>query len=306
MAKKTMIIGPTGKIGKHLVKRLVAEGHEVSGVARFGTAGQEEALQALGVTTYKRDVADWQALEGIPAEFDIVFHMAGLKFGSSENPRAAVNMNTYSTARVMEHFRDSGCVLYSSSGNVYPDTVDGCTEEDPVGASSLYATTRMGAEWMVEYFSIRNNTPAVNQRIFYGYNDEFGVPVDIARQIRDGEEVDLTTEFVNIIWLDDLMTGMIRSEEVASVPAKYLNLTGTSKVAVKEIARILGEHMGLEPKFKGTPKGTSLLGKADEMARLFGEPPTSLEEGLKRVAEAVMNYAHSFDHPTMWEVRTGF
>jgi len=50
--------------------------------------------------------------------------------------------------------------------------------------ASLYATSRMGAEWMVDYFSRRNDTPAVNQRIFYGYNTEFGVPTDIARQIR--------------------------------------------------------------------------------------------------------------------------
>jgi len=301
-----MMIGPTGKIGKHLVRMLVQMGHSVSGVARFGTPGQEEELQSLGVTTYKRDVADWNALDDVPGEFDIVFHMAGLKFGSSKNPPAAVNMNVFVTGRVMEHFHDSGCVLYSSSGNVYPDTVDGCSEDDPVGASSLYATTRMGAEWMVDYFSRRNNTPAVNQRIFYGYNTEFGVPVDIARQVRDGEAVDLTTSYVNVMWLDDLMDVMYRSHEVASVPAKYLNLTGTEKVAVQAIAEKLGRLMGKEPQFTGTPGETALLAKTDEMVRLFGRPKVSLDEGLARVAESVMKHEHPLDHPTMWEKRTGF
>lgn len=306
MSKRIMIIGPTGKIGKHLVKVLAEMGHELHGVARFGTPGQEEELKALGVTTYKRDVADWHALDGIPNDFDIVFHMAGLKFGSSQNPPAAVNMNVFVTGRVMEHFRDCGCVLYSSSGNVYPDTADGCSEIDPVGASSLYATTRMGAEWMVDYFSRRNNTPAVNQRIFYGYNTEFGVPTDIARQVRDGEEIDLTTSYVNVIWLDDLMDVMYRSWEVASVPAKYLNLTGTQKVSVRAIAERFGELMGKQPKFKGTPRETALLARTEEMVRLFGEPKVSLDEGLQRVAESVMKREHPLDHPTMWEVRTGF
>jgi nucleoside-diphosphate-sugar epimerase len=301
-----MIIGPTGKIGKHLVRMLAEMGHSLSGVARFGTPGQEEELQALGVTTYRRDVSAWDAFEGLPAEFDIVFHMAGLKFGSSKNPPAAVNMNVFVTGRVMEHFRASGCVLYSSSGNVYPDSVDGCSESDPVGASSLYATTRMGAEWMVDYFSRRNNTPAVNQRIFYGYNTEFGVPTDIARQVRDGEEVDLSTPYVNVIWLDDLMEVMYRSWEVASVPAKYLNLTGTEKVSTREIAEKLGRLMGIEPKFTGTPAETALLAKTDEMVRLFGQPKVSLDEGLARVAESVMKHEHPIDHPTMWEKRTGF
>lgn len=301
-----MMIGPTGKIGKHLVKQLVAMGHDVSGVARFGTAGQEDELKSLGVTTYQRDVAEWEALEGVPNEFDIVFHMAGLKFGSSANPPAAVNMNVFVTGRVMEHFQDSGCVLYSSSGNVYPDSVDGCSEEDPVGASSLYATTRMGAEWMVDYFSRRNHTPAVNQRIFYGYNTEFGVPTDIARQIRDGEPIDLSTSYVNVMWLDDLMDVMYRSHEVASVPAKYLNLTGTEKVSVRAIAEKLGKLMGQEPTFTGEPKDVALLGKTDEMVRLFGMPQVPLEEGLRRVAESVMKREHPIDHPTMWEKRTGF
>lgn len=306
MAKSIMIVGPTGKIGKHLVKVLVAEGHDVSGIARFGTPGQEEELQALGVKTYKRDIAAWDALEDIPAEFDIVFHMAGLKFGSTANPPATVNMNVFSTARVMEHFRDSGCVLYSSSGNVYPDSLDGCSETDPPGAESLYATTRMGAEWMVEYFSVRNHTPAVNQRIFYGYNTEFGVPTDIARQIRDGEAVDLSTAYVNVIWLDDLMDVMYRSWEVAAVPALYLNLTGTEKVSTREIAAKLGKLMGIEPTFKGTSREKSLLGKTDEMVRLFGRPKVSLDEGLARIADSVMAREHPIDHPTMWENRTGF
>lgn len=306
MAKSIMIVGPTGKIGKHLVKRLVAEGHEVSGIARFGQPGQQEELQQLGVKTYQCDVAEWDALQAIPTQFDIVFHMAGLKFGSTADPAATVNMNVFCTARVMEHFRNSGCILYSSSGNVYPDTLDGCSETDAPGAESLYATTRMGAEWMVEYFSVRNNTPAVNQRIFYGYNTEFGVPTDIARQIRDGEPVDLTTSYVNVIWLDDLMDVMYRSWEVATVPARYLNLTGTEKVSVQAIAERLGELMGLEPKFTGTPSEKALLGKTDEMVRLFGQPKVSLDEGLQRVAQSVLAREHPLDHPTMWENRNGF
>jgi nucleoside-diphosphate-sugar epimerase len=306
LPKSIMIVGPSGKIGKHLVRKLAAMGHRLSGIARFSSPDAEQDLQALGMQTCRRDVAEWDAFDDLPGEFDIVFHMAGLKFGSSKNPPAAVNMNVFVTARVMEHFKDSGCVLYSSSGNVYPDSADGCSEDDPVGASSLYATTRMGAEWMVDYFSRRNHTPAVNQRIFYGYNTEFGVPTDIARQVRDGEEIDLTTAYVNVMWLDDLMEVMYRCHEVAAVPAKYLNLTGTEKVSVREMAEKLGKLMGKTPRFKGEPQETALLAKTDEMVRLFGQPQVSLDEGLQRVAESVMKHEHPLDHPTMWEKRTGF
>jgi nucleoside-diphosphate-sugar epimerase len=109
-----------------------------------------------------------------------------------------------------------------------------------------------------------------------------------------------------VIWLDDLMDKMIESAKVATVPARVLNLTGTENVSVRAIAERLGELMGIEPKFRGEPQPTSLLGKADEMARLLGPPETSLDEGLRRVAESVMAREFPLDHPTEWEKRTGF
>jgi len=304
--QRVMVVGATGKIGKHLVRRLVEAGSDVHGIARFGTPGQEEALRELGVTTYQRDVAQADALSGVPTDFDRVFHEAALKFGSEGDPDYTVELNVRAVGRSMEHFAGTRAFLFASSGNVYADSADGATEESPPLPPSPYAVTRLGGEWMVDYFSRRNHTPAVIQRIFYGYHEEFGVPTDIARQIRDGEPIDLGTSYVNVIWLDDLLDVMIASAQVASVPPKVLNLTGTERVSVRALAERLGALMDREPRFAGQPKPTSLLGKADEMARLFGPPKTSLDEGLQRVARSMMNREFPLDHPTQWEKRHGF
>jgi nucleoside-diphosphate-sugar epimerase len=232
--------------------------------------------------------------------------MAGVKFGSGANHRYTIELQVMATGRIMEHFAGSGGIMYASSGNVYPDTEDGCTEDDMPQPPSFYGMSRLGAEWITEYFCRRNNTPALIQRIFYAYHEEFGVPTDIARQVRDGEEIDITTSYVNCIWLDDILDLMLASAELCAVPCEILNMTGTSKVSVVEIAEMLGKFMGKTPRFKGTPKGTNLLGKADKMARLLWEPPTSLEAGLQRIAESVMAYEHPLDHPTEWEKRDKF
>jgi nucleoside-diphosphate-sugar epimerase len=304
--RRVMVVGATGKIGKHLVRKLVKLGNEVHGIARFGTPGQEEALNEIGVITYRRDVSKPDAFEGVPDDFDYVLHEAALKFGSEGDPDYTVEMNVRAVGRSIEHFAKTKGFLCASSGNVYEDSLDGATEQTPPLPPSLYAVTRLGGEWMVDYFSRRNNTPAVIHRIFYGYHEEFGVPTDIARQVRDGEEIDLTTGYVNVIWLDDLMDAMTTSHKVAAVPPKVLNLTGTEKVSVRAIAERLGELMGIEPKFKGTPKQTSLLGKADEMAQLLGPPKVSLDEGLQRIAKSVMAREFPINHPTQWEKRKGF
>ena len=102
------------------------------------------------------------------------------------------------------------------------------------------------------------------------------------------------------------MDAMINSWQVASVPPKILNLTGLEKVSVRSIAERFGELMGKQPRFKGTPKGTSLLADASEMARLLGPPKVSLDDGLRRLARSVLAREHPLDHPTMWEKREGF
>ena len=96
------------------------------------------------------------------------------------------------------------------------------------------------------------------------------------------------------------------SAEMCAVPCEILNMTGTEKVAVVSIAEKLGELMGNTPKFTGTPKGTSLLGSAEKMVDALWQPPTSLDEGLARLAKSVMAYEHPLDHPTEWEKRDKF
>jgi len=304
--KRIMVVGGTGKIGKHFTPLLVKLGAKVSTVSFFVSRAERKLYEDLGVTTYHRDLGKPGSLRGVPGKFDWVFHMVGLKFGSEQDPDLTLRVNVYSTAQAMEHFARSGAVAYASSGNVYPDTVKGADESMLPIPASFYALTRWGAEIMTDWYSRRNKTPAVVQRIFYAYNREFGVPADIARQIRDGEAISLTTSRVNVIWLDDLMDQMIRSMEYASVPARIINLTSPQVYDVREIAEKLGKLMGRNPKFKGQPKGDNLLADASLAKKLFGMPKTSLDAGLRMLAESVMRREFPLDKPAKWEYRKGF
>jgi len=304
--KRVMVLGAAGKMGKHLVPKLIQGGSQVDTLARFSNPDILVDFEQLGAGTYKVDLSEDDALADVPTDYDYVFNMAGVKFGSGADHRYTVELQVMAVARIMEHFKDCKGIMYASSGNVYPDTQDGCAEKDMPQPPSFYGMSRLGAEWMTEYFCRRNNTPSLIQRIFYAYHEEFGVPTDIARQVRDGEAIDTTTSYVNCIWLDDILDLMIASAQLCAVPCEILNMTGTQKVSVVEIARQLGEYMGKEPVFKGDPGATNLLGKADKMASLLWEPPTSLEEGLRALATSVMAGEHPLDHPTEWEKRDKF
>lgn len=304
--KKIMVVGGTGKIGKHLTPLLIESGAEVATVALFRDDQEQKQYEALGAACYHRDMGKLGALDGVPREFDWVFNMVGLKFGSETDPDLTLRVNVYAAAQIMEHFAPSGAIAYASSGNVYPDTVDGADEKTLPIPASFYALTRVGAEMMTDWYSRRNNTPAVLQRIFYAYNREFGVPADIARQIRDDEPIDLSTSRVNVIWLDDLMDQMILGMDHAEVPARIINMTSREIYEVRDIAERLGKLMGKTPTYRNEPKGTNLLADASLAIELFGEPKVGLDEGLALLAESVMKREFPLDKPAKWEKRKGF
>ena len=102
------------------------------------------------------------------------------------------------------------------------------------------------------------------------------------------------------------MDQMIRAMDQADVPAKIINLTHPEIASVRTIAEKLGRLMGKKPRFKGRPKGISLLADASLAKKLFGQPRTTLDEGLRLLAESVMKREHPLDHPTKWEHRKGF
>ena len=304
--QRVMVLGAAGKIGKHLVPRLIERGNEVDTLSRFSDEQIREEFERLGAGIFRCDLTDERVLDAVPRNYDYVYNMAGIKFGATVDFRLTVELQVMAVARIMEHFADARGVMYASTGNVYPDTADGCTEEDVPHPPSFYGMSRLGAEWMTEYFCRRNSTPSLIQRIFYAYHEEFGVPTDIARQIRDDEPIDITTSHVNVIWLDDILDLMIDSARLCAVPCEVLNVTGAEKVSVTEIAEKLGELIGRKPRFTGAAQDVSLLGKADKMVRLLGRPKTSLDQGLKRVAESVMAREFPLDHPTEWEKRDKF
>ncbi|NIA21607.1 MAG: NAD-dependent epimerase/dehydratase family protein [Anaerolineaceae bacterium] len=304
--KKIMVVGGTGKIGKHFTPLLVEKGAKVSTVALFSGKAEQKTYEKMGIKAYHRDMGKVGALKGVPRKFDWVFNMVGLKFGSEVNPDLTLRVNVYAAAQIMEHFAPSGVIAYASSGNVYPDTKAGADESVLPIPASFYALTRVGAEMMTDWYSRRNKTKAVVQRIFYAYNKEFGVPADIARQIRDGQAVDLSTSKVNVIWNDDLMEQMIKSMAHGAVPARIINLTSPQVYKVRDIANKLGKLMGKKVRFKNKPKGTNLLADASLAKKLFGLPRTSLDQGLKILAESVMKREFALDKPAKWEKRSGF
>ena len=142
-------------------------------------------------------------------------------------------------------------------------------------------------------------------RLNYATDLRYGVPVDLAKKVWRGEDIDLASTAFNCIWQGDANEFILRSFALAEVPARAWNLTSPESFRVREIALRLGELLDREPVFQGEERESALLSNAASLTRELGAPPTTMDLILRRTAHWVRSGGRSLDKPTHFEVRDG-
>jgi dihydroflavonol-4-reductase len=139
------VTGGTGFIGSHVVRRLLANGHRVRGLAR--SAGSSERLRALGAAPVPGDLHNREALRQGMAGCDCVIHAAATYEFWIPDRAEFRRANVEGTRAVMECATDtraSRVVLVSSVVVFGLPAQSPINEETPVGPVrfSEYARTK--------------------------------------------------------------------------------------------------------------------------------------------------------------------
>jgi hypothetical protein len=114
-----IILGAGGKLGPSLTRLAVRAAREagtttkVYAVSRFSQPGLAESLNADGAAIVNADVADDEALAGLPDAKNVIF-LVGSKFGSTGQEAQTWATNTYLPGQVAKRFKDSRIVTLSS------------------------------------------------------------------------------------------------------------------------------------------------------------------------------------------------
>lgn len=243
-----LITGVAGFIGYHLARRMLADGHQVTGLDNlndyYSVALKKARLnnlrkhpQAENFSFHELDLADARALESLfrQNEFSHVVNLAaqaGVRY-SLENPQSYVNSNLVGFANLLECCRLSKPrhLVFASSSSVY-----GLNENwpysphDPVNHPvSLYAATKKSNELMAHSYSHLFNLPATGLRFFTVYGS-WGRP-DMAmclftRNIIAGKPIkvfnngNLRRDFTHI---DDIVESLARLLPQAASPNAHFD-----------------------------------------------------------------------------------
>lgn len=307
-----LVLGAGGKMGPSLVKLALnaieqaGVKKEVTAVSRFGITALREDLEQAGAKIIALDLLQPGAVEKLP-RVENVLHMVAMKFGTAGNEYLTWAQNAFLPGLVARHFATSRIVAFST-GNVYPltpVTAGGSRESDPVGPVGEYAQSCLGRERLFEYGSYMNGTPVLLYRLNYAVELRYGTLVDIATAISRREPIDVSMGHMNVIWQGDANEIALRALGLCSSPPSILNVTGPETVAVRSVARQLGERLGIEPILVGEEQETALLNNAGRAHALFGYPSVSLETMIDWVAHWVASGRETHGKPTKFSVRSG-
>jgi len=307
-----LVLGAGGKMGPSLAMLArnafdaAGSSNQVIAVSRFGDAAARRRLEDAGVRTVAADLLNDDELQALP-DAENVIHMAAMKFGTSGSEHLTWAMNTYLPGRVGERYRDARIVAFSS-GNVYPLVPlasTGATEDHPIEPIGEYGQSVLGRERIFAYVSHRYGTRVAAIRLNYAIDLRYGVLVDIATAVRDGEPIDLSMGHVNVVWQGYANEVTLRALHHASAPPTAINLTGPEIVSVRRLAHWFGERLGREPVLVGEEQTSALLNDASRCHALFGYPDISLLEMVDMVADWLHAGGELHGKPTKFQVRSG-
>jgi nucleoside-diphosphate-sugar epimerase len=307
-----LILGAGGKMGLSLARMALRASQEagvrrrVIAVSRFTAQEKRAEFERQGLETLVCDLLDRRRVTELPDCENVVL-MTGMKFGSTGQMGQTWAMNCLAPAHVAERFCRSRIVAFST-GNVYsltPVRHGGSRETDPPCPVGEYAMSCLGRERVFEYFSAVHGTQMAILRLNYACELRYGVLVDLAEKVWQGESIDLTMGYVNVIWQGDANAQALAAFGQLASPPTVINLAGPETLSVREIALEFGRLFEKPVTLQGEPAEDALLSCSARAVERFGPPRLSAMQLLPAIAAWIRQGGARLGRPTKFQSRDG-
>ena len=174
---KVLIIGASGLLGRSLVEFFVSNNFQVGALSR-NCDNQNDKFN-----NYSVDVLDYEHLEFVVAQYDVVVNC----IGQITNPiHECVSLNTKGVKNIIDAVKKNGnYLIHLSTVSVYGSS-SAVTEESPVNPESVYGSLKYFAEYQIS----QNLTNYAVLRIsnLYGKGQVKGILGYILRSFRNNEK----------------------------------------------------------------------------------------------------------------------
>jgi nucleoside-diphosphate-sugar epimerase len=276
------VTGGSGFIGGRLIRRLVADGRRVRGLARSDDAAEKVA--GAGAEPVRGDLSDPAALRAGAEGCELAFHAAAsvLEWGPREE---FVRANVDGTERVLDACREAGVRRLVHVGTEAATMagqplvkIDETTPLRPDSKADYCATKALAEQAVRAANGDRLQTVVVRPRLVWGEGDTTILPGVVEavragrfRWIAGGRHETSTTH------VDNVVQGLVLGAEQGRPGEAYFVTDGDPVVFRDFITELVGTQ-GVEIPDKGLPKGVAGAVAAGSEAvfrtlRLKGAPP---------------------------------
>jgi UDP-glucose 4-epimerase len=282
---RILLTGASGFIGRHLVSRL-SSAHDLFVVER----DPQRAARNERVGVVVMDLARSLNVSVLPAEIDIIIHLAqaNVAFPQAANDLWAVNTST--TQQLLDYGRRAQArqFVLASTGDVYGRRTDLCKETDTAAPVSYYGLTKRVAEMLVEAYSDYLRPCIVRLFQPYGPGQSDRLIPKLAERIRQEQVIRLNKDDrprMTPVYVDDVTRAVECA--IGSSYAGVINIAGDRVVSVRELAQEIGRALGCEPFFEESEQeAADMMGSNELMKQAVGNwPMVSLADGLSRALE---------------------
>lgn len=298
---KILVTGGAGFIGSHLVDRLVEE-NRVTVIDNLSSGRKEFLNRKAGFI--QADLLTDEIEEHFAGK-DIVFHLAAnpdVRVGA-ENTKIHLEQNVIVTYRVLEGMRAKGVkkLVFTSSSTVYGEARTPTPEDyGPLTPISLYGASKLACEALICSYCFTFDSKAWIYRFanVIGERSTHGVIYDFINKLKaNPEELEVLgdgNQTKSYIYIDDCIEAMLCGLK-ANERVNTFNIGSEDQTAVRRIARIVCEEMGLNPgfKFTGGKRGwkgdvSLMLLAIDKLKSLGWSPKCNSEEGVRETIKGVL------------------
>ncbi|TMW71843.1 NAD-dependent epimerase/dehydratase family protein [Alteribacter natronophilus] len=316
---KILVTGCAGFIGAHIVKRLTADGHSVTGIDNLNSYYDPDLKKArldwIRHPDFHFTEMNLEDKKALPRLFDrlkpqVVINMAaqaGVRY-SLEAPHAYIRSNVDGFTNLLEccRMQKPEHLIYASTSSVYgankqiPFSTDDRTDH-PI---SLYAATKKANELLAWTYSHLYDIPASGLRFFTVYGP-WGRP-DMAlftftKRILEGKPIDVYN-YGNMkrdfTYVDDIVESIVRlipeaperNDKTGEPPYALYNIGSHSPVNLLDMISLLEEKLGEKAIKRSLPlqPGDMVETYADVtplMKKTGFKPSVPLKEGISRFVD---------------------
>ncbi|MFQ5688809.1 MAG: NAD-dependent epimerase/dehydratase family protein [Gemmatimonadota bacterium] len=258
---RVLITGGTGFIGSALARRLCECGHDVRVLSLLRDPVEKETARRLrdsGIEVVEGDVADRSlhsvALEGV----EIVHHVAAAMREAGVRRSAFWDTNVAATRDLVEESRARGvarfvyCSTMGVTGGLKGQVVD---ESAPYRPKDIYTRTKAAAEkWILEQ-ARATGFPAVVVRPADVYGPGDRRLLKLFRLVREGRFFYLGAGRGrrHMVFIEDLLDGMIRAQEVPEAVGEVFLLAGPSPVRLCDLVELIARELDVAPPRRRLP-----------------------------------------------------